>query len=324
MTKPDYQPRHKRPSLKTALKPLGKLIAGVHEACESVVMIGDRDFDQLVDAIKRDGLLTKIEINSERQLVDGRSRVMACYAAGVKITESDIIITKADPEAIARANNAWRLRTLNQLAMAATRLLDIVREQVEVCKKEGGVIAARKRRKLNTPYVTSEADHTQVKKRKPRATEDVATQLEVTREMLETVEKVAKKDTALAKRVEKGEMTVAEAAEKLGVKPKAKSRKPTPSKPTSRGQKPKSEDSTTFEDDRTMVIDRKNGIRSILSRNVTIYEHAKSRDDMMVYTYRELWWFGPTSDVEHESRPTREQAEVAAFKLIQSMIREES
>jgi len=133
-----YQPRYSVPSIQDAMATVAGRIEGVHEACSKVPEIGPRDFDQLVESIKAHGLLRPIEINREKLLVDGRSRIQASAAAGIQLADDDIVVTDTDPLAIAWSNNARRHLTRDQKVMEAERLLQDEEELAAQRKAAGG------------------------------------------------------------------------------------------------------------------------------------------------------------------------------------------
>ena len=119
-----YKRRHQIPSLEEALSYAGDKISGVHPACEAVPTIQLRDFDNLVHSIKDSGLLRSVEVDSEKRLVDGRCRLMACFVAGVTLQDDDIVETDVDPYVLARANIDRRHLTRDQRTMYAMEELE--------------------------------------------------------------------------------------------------------------------------------------------------------------------------------------------------------
>ncbi len=190
MAKTDYKPLFPVPTLAEALKALEGRVSGVHEACQSVPKIDAYDFDKLVESIKQYGLLRPIEINADRQLVDGRCRIRACLVAGVKLSDQDIIVTDADPWAIADSNFSRRHLTDDQKAMMAVKDLAVERADAAKRKAAGGEKGRDiQKATLGTAAVPSKSS---AEKRAPRATEVVAAKAGVSRQKLERAEKVAK------------------------------------------------------------------------------------------------------------------------------------
>jgi len=170
VTKPELARPHQMPSLADAIASLGGHVVGVHDACNSVPPISDLDFDELVESIKRHGLLRPIEVNQEKQLLDGRCRIMACSVAGIEITPGDVVTTDADPLAIAESNLARRHLTPDQRVMLATKILEKEKKAAEDRKREGAkkgrvsqqaplvansVTSGNTRKRLNAVYLQS-------------------------------------------------------------------------------------------------------------------------------------------------------------------------
>ncbi|MCM2370374.1 ParB N-terminal domain-containing protein [Aporhodopirellula aestuarii] len=131
-------PKSTIPSLDACLAELKALITGAHEACLSVPEMGAEDFGNLIESIKEYGLLIPILVDRERRLLDGRRRILACHAAGVRLEEAMIDETDETPEAIAETNFARRHLTQDQRAMNATELLPSFRDAAKKRKMAGG------------------------------------------------------------------------------------------------------------------------------------------------------------------------------------------
>jgi ParB-like chromosome segregation protein Spo0J len=321
-----YAPHYKVPALEDAIAAVTSRINGVHEACSSVHTIAARDFDQLVDSIKTHGLLRPIEIDSNGLLLDGRCRLQACMLAGVKLGDSDIVVTDADPEVIAASNNARRHLSVDQKVMEAVRLLAREKELAAQRKIEG----ARKGRlskqsQLGTNSVPSE---TQPKKREPRAKDKVAAETGVSREQLTLAEKIAKADPEAAKKVEQGELSLKEAAEKTDVVDR-KGKKPSPAAPAApvptkklAKSKLKSEQ-TQWKDDFTEVIDMPNGVRIIRSKAATFYINKTTVTAGFVLPVELGWWWLVDTESHHTVEEDREDAEKSTLARIAGEAKEQ-
>lgn len=323
MPKPTYDPKYPKPLIADALADLGNLINGVHSACESVKPIGLIDFDNLVDSIKKHGLVRPIEVNKKRQMVDGRCRVLACYVAGVQITEADIVETAVPPWAIADSNNARRHLTLDQKTMAATHLLKKQRAVAALKKKQGAVKGNKARQaKLGTDAVPSEAS-TPV--RAPRSIEIVASQENVPRDRLAMAEKVKKANPKLAEDVENGEVSLEEAARKVGVNRSKKRVVPTlrsNNKVLPNDEQPErcsaapTGPSTLFDDEWTSICDAAEGIRVIKNTQCTVFTHKATSTDTLVFMQHGKWVIASKDDIDSKTWKSRKKAESHARTLL--------
>ena len=91
--------------------------SGVHPACLAVPEIDSEDFTALLVDIRANGLLEPIAVTPDRLLLDGRSRLLACHEAEVKIR---VVTVKGDPWQYAASKNLCRRHlTTGQKAMFA-------------------------------------------------------------------------------------------------------------------------------------------------------------------------------------------------------------
>jgi len=291
MTADKYQPRYAMPSIEDAIKQVAPHITRVHEACAAVPPIGRLDFDQLADSVKAHGLLRPIEINDDDEIVDGRSRIQAIAAAGFKLTPKDFVVTKTDPFAIARSNNARRHLTEDQKVMAAERLLQ-KEEELSAQRKAEGAKKCRESKKLSlgTESVPSESEP---KKRQPRAKDKVAAATGVSRDKLTAAAKLRKAAPEIAVKVEQGEMSLEEAEDKVGLvrKKQVKSSVPKPAKPEPIRKSAKGKptgNQSLWKDDFTEITDtpdgltptRNNAMQSRLLRLPVPLDHSHSTQPM--------------------------------------------
>ncbi len=319
MNSETYQRRYTVPSLKNAMATVAGRIVGVHEACAAVPKIGSRDFDQLVDSIKEHGLLRPIEIDSDRRLIDGRSRLQACVVAKVPIGEKDIVVTEADPVAIARSNNSRRHLTKDQKAMEAERLLRHEEALAAQRKAEGGKKGRQsKQRSPGTDSVPSEAVP---KKRQPRAKDKVAAATGVSREKLTVAAKVRKADPKIAEMVEQGDLTLEDAAKKTGVVPK-KRIKPSIVKPVTqdaRNKPAKSKLTATpfpWQDEFTEITDTPDGLRTLRCPHATFYIHKTEAITGVVMPDADGWWWYAGTEEDQGNVSLREQAEKCLLECL--------
>jgi len=286
-------------------------IKGVHKACSRVPGIGHRDFDELVDSIKAHGLMHPIEINRRKLLVDGRSRLQACAAAGIQLTDDNIVVTDADPVAIAGSNNARRHLTRDQKVMEAQRLLQEEEELAAQRKAEGGKKGRQaKQCSLGTTTVPSTIEQ---KKRQPRAKDRVAAATGVSRERLTVAGKIRKADPKIAEKVEQGALTLEDAAKKVGLVAKKRT-KPIVVKPVKQGSldnsvkgKPTGSQSL-WKDEFTELIDTPNGLRTLRCPNATFYIDKTGAFAGFVIPEKDQWWYAGTNG-PNDIASLREDAE---------------
>jgi len=312
-----YEQVYLMPSVEDAIADLSNRITGVHEACSSVPEIGSFDFDQLVESITKYGLLRPIEIDNDGLLLDGRSRLQACMIADVILRDCDIVVTNADPEAIAAANNARRHLTPDQRAMEAARLLEKERKLAAQRKADGGKRGRQSRQSSHgTDSVPSE---TPAKKRAPRATEKVAAATGVSREKLAVAESVIKANPNVARQVEDGKLSLEAATEMAGVttKRRKKQRPDVPETPAKKVAKAKpSGGQTTWEDEFTTVIDRPDGVRIMRCEATTFYIHKTKALGAIVMPEGDDWWWYSVTDEDQGTEPDRDTAEAKALKAL--------
>ncbi|TWU27916.1 hypothetical protein [Novipirellula artificiosorum] len=229
--KPSYTGRHKRPKIDDVIAVIDG-IKSIHEACAKVPIIGARDFDRLVDDISNAGLLEPVKITAAGQLVDGRSRLMACHVLGIPICEEKVIVTDQDPVAIARANLSRRHlaldainKTADQLAMLAVEALKAEEQAAAERKKVGNSMGGKV--KATEGKSTGAAPVKQ--KREPNSVEIVAKKTGVPQRKIKAAKKLKEKDPELAEQVEAGEVSLEQAATEAGVtRPKSEKCKPNP------------------------------------------------------------------------------------------------
>jgi len=65
---------------------------GVHEACLAVPMVSEEDFGAIVADIQQNGLREPLLRSTDRKLLDGRTRLLACYECQQDIRVKDDLI----------------------------------------------------------------------------------------------------------------------------------------------------------------------------------------------------------------------------------------
>jgi len=303
----------------------------MHKACSTVPGIGRRDFDELVESIKAHGLLRPIEINRRKLLVDGRSRLQACAAAGIQLTDDDIVVTDADPVAIARSNNARRHLSRDQKVMEAERLLQEEEELAAKRKVEGG--KKGRQAKQCSPGTTTVPSETEPKKRQPRAKDKVAAATGVSRETLTVARKIRKADPKIADKVAQGELSLLEAADKAGVARKKRVKLSVPKSTTPESAKPEpvrnsangksTGNQSLWHDEFTEVIDTPDDLRVVRCQNATLYSHKTNAFSAVVMPEGDQWWWcGPDENQGSTSR--REDAEKSALDCFATFVKNEA
>ena len=161
-----------------------------HEAACIFPMLEKDKLQELADDIKEHGLMCPIEVY-DGQIIDGRNRWEACKLAGVK--PGTVQVATDDPVSYVLSLNLKRRHlTKSQRAAAAVKAKDLYEKAAKTRKKTSNA------NRVNLP--TSE---------KGRARDKVGAAFEVSGEMVERAEKVAKNGTAsLNKAVEDGKLTV--------------------------------------------------------------------------------------------------------------------
>lgn len=295
MSSPKYSPQYEKPSLAEALSPLGRLIKGVHPACKAVTPISRRDFDDLVDSIKENGLIRPIEVSPSRQLVDGRCRVLACFVAGVEIKSTNIVETAVLPWTIAASNNARRHLTLDQKVMAAAELLKA--ERIQAAKRKVAGAATANLQKKTTLGTASAPSAMQKLARAPKAIEIVAKRENVAREALALAEKICKTNQRLADKVSQGEVSLRDAAAQSGVsRPQQKQThrsKLLVCKSVSVSKESIASllmsEQAIFQDHQTTISERPDGIRLVRDQQCVVVSHPSVKDSYVIFV-RQLKW----------------------------------
>ena len=315
-----YKRRHPMPALSVVLRYASNKISGVHPACEAVTKIGPRDFDNLVDSIKHVGLLRPIEIDREKRLVDGRSRLMACFVAGVKLQDVPIVETDVDAAILARANIDRRHLTRDQRTMYSLAQLDAERTKA----KQRQLSGAKKGRENRSKKLGGNLVPSKNQSRAPRATERVAKENGVPREDVKLAEKIREKSPAMAEQVAQGEISLKSAAEQLQLKPQK----------TNKTKAPKSQQQTTqdgaasspktgvlFSDDRSLLANRSDGVRIYSSWYSSVYQHERVSHDVYVIFDGLHWRTGMPGELDDKMFTTREEAEEQGVLLISVLVR---
>ena len=123
----------------------------------------------------------------------------------------------------------------------------------------------------------------------------------------------------MAERVKQDEITLNDAAEKLGIKQRKKATKKKP-KPRKQATQEDSDISTTngalYDDGRSRVFDGQDGVRVFSCRNSSVYEHESAPYDVFVFAVEGHWRIRTPEDLDDSLYATRSQAEDEAANLI--------
>jgi ParB-like chromosome segregation protein Spo0J len=102
-----------------------KTNARFHPLANAFPLITGEEFDDLVDDIRKNGLLSPV-VMYEGKILDGRNRWSACQSLGIPHTEKTF--TGQDPAAYVWSANAVRRQlTASQRAIAAAKLADLAK-----------------------------------------------------------------------------------------------------------------------------------------------------------------------------------------------------
>lgn len=134
--------------------------AGVHPACLAVPAIDEEDLTNLRADIRAKGLSDDIEITPDRLLLDGRSRLIACY---LERQEIRVKVVQTDPWQYSYTKNvARRHLTVGQKAVFADAWAEVEETAAKERKVESGKAHGRGPKidggNLATTYSTSNVD----------------------------------------------------------------------------------------------------------------------------------------------------------------------
>lgn len=103
-------------------------VSSIHPAAELFPLPGDEDFAALVASIRKDGLENDIVLLPNKQLLDGRSRLLACWDA--RVEPRFTVYSGTDPyEYSVRQNLSRRHLDVGQKAMIGDKLRAVYEEQ---------------------------------------------------------------------------------------------------------------------------------------------------------------------------------------------------
>lgn len=106
-----------------------------HDAANIFPLLEDDELDRLVDDIRKNGLLEKIE-TLDGQILDGRNRYRACLLAQVEPQTREVRVE--DPVTYVLSRNLHRRHlTPSQVSMVGARARDLYDKQAKERQKEG-------------------------------------------------------------------------------------------------------------------------------------------------------------------------------------------
>lgn len=142
-------------------------IKSIHPSAELFPLIGEDDFKLLCDGIENKGLLMPLMLTESGELIDGRSRLMACFEVGQEIrTET----RTSDPYDLSLSANLERRQlSVGQKAMIALEVeahyaVEAKKAQLENLKQN----AVKKDTVIHTQSVIEEEKDTEVINLSPR------------------------------------------------------------------------------------------------------------------------------------------------------------
>ncbi len=162
----------------------------VHPVAELFPMMGEAELASLAADIKQHGLLNPITVDREDRILDGRNRMRACEQAGVKLVTE--IFAGADPLSFIISQNLHRRHlTVSQRAAIADHL---------AMMSHGGDRKSEEIKSQKCELISRE---------------DAAAKMRVSPRALDQARSIRVRAPEVAKKVESGEITLAEATREL-------------------------------------------------------------------------------------------------------------
>jgi protein gp37 len=203
---------------------------GIHPACLAMPEAEAEDYQTLVDDISKNGLLEDLAMTPDRKLLDGRTRLLACYEAKVEIRVKTI---SGDPwRYVASANIARRHLSVGQKAMFGLKFKEAIAAEA---KKRLVAVQIKGREKGGKPVGSGKSITTE----KGKTRDQVGKVVGVSGASIDKAAMIEAEAPDLAEKVKKGSLSL-EAAHKEARKIK-KSKKPVPKTPKSSKSLPKVE-----------------------------------------------------------------------------------
>jgi len=195
----------------------------VHPVAELFPMLDRREFEELVESIKTDGLLHPC-VKQGDVLLDGRNRLEACQAAGIEPRFIDY--EGSSPVGFIIAVNLKR-RNLDKgqkIALALEIEPHFAREAKKKMKdagtiggKIGGRGRSNNRGKENVPDPYSEKSSAK-QKTEPQSRDQAASAVGISGKLVTTAKQIKKEDPELFEKIKEGKLSVAKAKKELKAK----------------------------------------------------------------------------------------------------------
>lgn len=173
----------------------------IHPAADLFPLMQGEEFDALVESVRAQGLREAIWLTKNGALLDGRNRVRACQAAGVK---PDFRQYDGDDEVafVMALNIDRRHLTLGQRATLALKLIPMYEREGRAAKAAGGAKSAPgKPRKLP-------ADLQEVSPRHRESTHKAGQAAKVSGRAVAQAKRISEKAPDLIEKVESGELAL--------------------------------------------------------------------------------------------------------------------
>lgn len=206
------------------------VFAGVHPAADLLPLPGAEDFDRLCESIMERGLGTPLKRDKvTRLLLDGRSRLLACYVTGLDPRVEDV--SPASPTGYSMEMNlARRHLTASQRAAVAASALELYETEAKERQRAAGILGnvnrhkspvevnsphpgeetpkVRRRSTGNTPSAEVNSPQPIDEERAPQARDKAAADFGVSGQSVSRAKVVREHDPAAFEKVKAGDVTI--------------------------------------------------------------------------------------------------------------------
>lgn len=109
-----------------------------HPVADEYALLSENEYRDLVEDIRKRGLLIPIVVDTDGAIIDGRHRWRACEEIGIKCRKVTFVGTDEEKRAHAKSLNVYRRHlTESQRGMAAAKTVNVVNGTNQHTKKEG-------------------------------------------------------------------------------------------------------------------------------------------------------------------------------------------
>lgn len=109
-----------------------------HPVADEYALLSENEYRDLVEDIRKRGLLIPIVVDTEGSIIDGRHRWRACEEIGIKCRKVTFVGTDEEKRAHAKSLNVYRRHlTESQRGMAAAKTVNVVNGTNQHARKEG-------------------------------------------------------------------------------------------------------------------------------------------------------------------------------------------